>query len=404
MLPLPDPVPPMSQSALQRPDAVPATMPPHNSHCAPYFSGQVCDPIEDFLDEYEELANCCGLTERQKVERVIRYIPFSFRDLWKSLDGYRAHDWTDFRRELEDIYEGPSFFRRNSEQKLLDFVRHSSETRMSGEEDVLHYYRQFLALSKPLLDSKRLTTDKRNKRFWCGFHSKDRAEMFVRLIAKHPRQPTDVYFDYLEVYKVARLALRANHVLDVELDDSWDEPRSLRGKRSDSAQERWLDQEERDPRGADLDYRTYERRRHRSPIDFTLRDTQHQRFDARRSPLPETETKAIKFKEPTREEEDRELEDLIRRMHKLSTCEESYAVLFAQCAHRFPTVAQNLPKPVFPRYMASPAPAATFSLQVSTPPTPPTHHLQPVVANPPLVPQFASDPSSFFRPRARIDG
>jgi hypothetical protein len=39
---------------------------------------------------------------------IIRYIPLALRDLWKSLDGYLAHDWTDFRRTLEDIYDGPS--------------------------------------------------------------------------------------------------------------------------------------------------------------------------------------------------------------------------------------------------------------------------------------------------------
>ena len=180
-------------------------MPPPRSNRAPYFSGQVGDPIEDFLDEYSELADSCGLAEQQKVEAIIRYIPYSHRVLWKSLDGYVARDWTEFRANLEEIYDGPSVPSRHSEQRLLDFVRESSKSRMNDEADVLQYYRDFLALSKPLLDSQRLSIYERDKAFWLGFHPHDHSEMYTRLIAKHPDQPSSAYFDYLDVYRVARV-------------------------------------------------------------------------------------------------------------------------------------------------------------------------------------------------------
>ena len=112
-------------------------MPPPCSHDAPYFSGRVSDPIEDFLDECEELANSCSLTERQKVETVTHYITCSLRDFWKSLDSYRAYNWTDLRLTLEEIYEGPSVPSCHSEQKLRNFVRQSSKLCMDEEEDVL---------------------------------------------------------------------------------------------------------------------------------------------------------------------------------------------------------------------------------------------------------------------------
>jgi len=152
----------------------------------PYFSGQVDDPIEDFLREYEELADSYGLTSQQKIETVIWYIPVTLRDLWKSLDGYAAHDWIDFRLALEDIYNGTSAHSRHSKQKLYNFTRYSSKTRMNEKEDVLQFYRQFLIFSKPLKDAWRLTNEECNKMFWLGFHPQDRAEMFARLIAKHP--------------------------------------------------------------------------------------------------------------------------------------------------------------------------------------------------------------------------
>jgi hypothetical protein len=58
-----------------------AAMPSARSKLAPYFSGEVHDPIEEFLQEYEELADSNGLTRRQKVETIIRYVNPSQRDI-----------------------------------------------------------------------------------------------------------------------------------------------------------------------------------------------------------------------------------------------------------------------------------------------------------------------------------
>jgi len=37
----------------------------------PHFSGKIEHPIKDFLEEYKELADNCGLSNLQKVETVI---------------------------------------------------------------------------------------------------------------------------------------------------------------------------------------------------------------------------------------------------------------------------------------------------------------------------------------------
>ena len=49
-------------------------MPSKQSKLALHFTGEVEHLIEDFLDEYEELADKCGLTSPQKVETVIWYV------------------------------------------------------------------------------------------------------------------------------------------------------------------------------------------------------------------------------------------------------------------------------------------------------------------------------------------
>ena len=70
-----------------------SAMPSIRSKLAPYFSGKISQPIEEFLEEYDELADKHGLTNRQKVDTVIRYVNEQQRHIWRSLDGFLNRDW-----------------------------------------------------------------------------------------------------------------------------------------------------------------------------------------------------------------------------------------------------------------------------------------------------------------------
>ena len=63
-------------------------MPVPHSNRAPHFSVAVDNSIEDFLREYKEFADNCGLTEEQKVETLTHYVETSLREFWKSQEGY----------------------------------------------------------------------------------------------------------------------------------------------------------------------------------------------------------------------------------------------------------------------------------------------------------------------------
>ncbi|KAH9159204.1 hypothetical protein EDB89DRAFT_2237255 [Lactarius sanguifluus] len=172
---LPAPPAPIAMAAV--PPTGPAAMPSARERKAPFFSGRVGDPLDEFLQEYEELATTFALTPQQKVETVLRYIPQDLRDLWKILDGYATHDWALFRQSLERIYEGTTAQSRHSKQKLYDFAHYNSRTRMRDEEDVIHYYRQFLVFCQPLIEDHRITTDESDYAFWYGFHPEDRDKL-----------------------------------------------------------------------------------------------------------------------------------------------------------------------------------------------------------------------------------
>jgi len=123
------PLPPIPQppAAMARASAQGiATMPSPQDKTVPYFSSKVDIKIEDFLKEYEELANRCGLSEQQKVETVIRYINTTQRHIWMSLSGFVCHDWDDLCRELCKEYISPTAQGWFSKQKLVELTNRSA--------------------------------------------------------------------------------------------------------------------------------------------------------------------------------------------------------------------------------------------------------------------------------------
>jgi hypothetical protein len=296
----------------------PAAMPAPRSNQAPHFSAAVNDSIEDFLREYEEFADNCGLTEEQKVETLTRYAETSLREFWKSQEGYKALDWRSLKRALLKIYGGTAATKCHSKRKLKDFAKESAKFRMRDEDDIILYYRQFIVLSQPLLDTQRLTAGARDKIFWHGFHKKDHLELQTRLTAKHTHQPLNEYFNYLDVYEVA-MAILGTEESDSDSNDSLDDSCSPKHRHSGHPRECRHDSNKRNSR-------IKEHCQASSP------DLYHQDHDSCQSPPPETETRVIHFKDSTWEEEGREIDDLIRRMCGLSVQDEAYTTLYGRCA------------------------------------------------------------------------
>jgi len=164
-------------------------MPSVRSKLAPRFSGDIELPIKEFLDEYEEWADKCGLSSRQKVEMVIRYVDRSQHHVWQNLPGYFNRDWDTFHNELCAEYVSPTPEGQFSRQKLIDFAAKYARKHMGDETDVINYQRQFNAQSKVLLSTGRVTVGERNAIFWRGFHPDDQQALRERLIAMHPNWP-----------------------------------------------------------------------------------------------------------------------------------------------------------------------------------------------------------------------
>ena len=75
----------------------PAAIPSPRSRFAPYLSRRV-DVFEDFLEDFEDHANACKLSDPQRVDAIVRYIDSSSHEFCESGIGFRSRDWISFRQ------------------------------------------------------------------------------------------------------------------------------------------------------------------------------------------------------------------------------------------------------------------------------------------------------------------
>ena len=137
-------------------------MPSILSKLTPYFSGKISQPIEEFLEEYNKLADKHRLTNWQKVETVIQYVNEQQHHIWRSLDGFLNCDWDQFRAELHNEYISPTAMGKHMKKMLIKLAEDSAQSCMEYETDVINYHCQFNTISKPLIDNGKITISKRN--------------------------------------------------------------------------------------------------------------------------------------------------------------------------------------------------------------------------------------------------
>ena len=171
--------------------------------------------MEDFLEEYEELADKYRLTEQEKVETVIRYVHHSQCHVWKCLPGFLDCDWNDLHNDLCEEYVSPSTKGQFSKQKLLDFANKYAQKCINDKTDIIYYHCQFNNLTKILIDSGHITKGECNAIFWHGFHPDDQQALQECLIAKQPDKPKGQAFNLKDVLKrMTTIFFYRSHYLD----------------------------------------------------------------------------------------------------------------------------------------------------------------------------------------------
>jgi len=78
-------------------------MPAPGLRQAPDFDLQNPEELQEFLEEFEKLAKRCGLTMREKVKMVVRYVDRETKRFWKRLEGY-GEDYARLKKKILGAY------------------------------------------------------------------------------------------------------------------------------------------------------------------------------------------------------------------------------------------------------------------------------------------------------------
>ena len=302
-----------------------AAMPAAKSQCTPHFSGQDDEILTEFLREYKDLAVGNGLTEQQKVETILCYVPHSPCNLWVTLPGYWTARWYHFRSELDKLYPDIAAQTWCMQQGLAEFVELSAQSWICDENNIMKYYQNFLTITHPLLDEHKIITDAFKAEVFQSFHADDQDILVEQIFNINPRHPANEPFSVQDVLSAAQqyfttdwFHMRLQHHVCGKLcgcsKTHCDKPEKL-------IQRLFGDKHSHKP------------------------TTQNDDSDSGQE--DEYETHNVHFKESGKaqpKEEDDPI-TLIGKLKSLSVCKPSYLVLYSQCQEHFPTIAQLLPKP-----------------------------------------------------------
>ncbi|KAH9012416.1 hypothetical protein EDB83DRAFT_2578643, partial [Lactarius deliciosus] len=291
---------------------------------------------------------------------ILRYVPRSLRNLWSTLPGYINVRWRHFQAQLEELYPDIAARTRCTRQGLTQFVELSARNRIRDESDVLKYYRNFLTIAAPLLRDNKLTDDDFHAEFFKGFHADDQDILADQVFNVNPHHPANQPFDAQDVLSAARRYFasdRFHKPLQCRVrNDLRGRSRTCREDPNKLIQRLFGDKRASKPAARDSDS-----------------DSEPEDEDASTAPKRSTyETQNVRFKESSSAQVQYKDEDdpvaLVAKLKGLSVHEPSYLVLYSQCQERFPSIAQNLPKPeLFPAQV--PSVSATVAYQ--SPPAPP---------------------------------
>ncbi|KAF9470608.1 hypothetical protein BDN70DRAFT_821139 [Pholiota conissans] len=188
---------------------VPKSMPGRAHHSAPKFDGTAA-LLGNFFEEFEQLADTCSLTNKQKIEWVIRYAPVDDVELWKQTPNAKTDDWARFKTEIYKLYPGSTGDRKYSVANLEMITEKNAAIPMETSSQYGEYYRAFCKIANFLKEKDRLTDREISGRFLQGFNYAFRSKIRAQLKSENPTHHTDDPYTLQQIGSAAEFILSCN--------------------------------------------------------------------------------------------------------------------------------------------------------------------------------------------------
>ena len=144
-------------------------MPAASASQVPLFSGKMKD-IWDFLDDFEQQAESCGLTDVENCSMVIRYLDKKTQTLWKNAEGWKNGKWEEFKKSVLKDYPNTNKANRFTLRDLEQIIVKQRKKDIDTVTEFFEYHQRFHSIALSLLANKALSNVDRDQYFWEGLH------------------------------------------------------------------------------------------------------------------------------------------------------------------------------------------------------------------------------------------
>ncbi|KAF8639251.1 hypothetical protein AX17_001616 [Amanita inopinata Kibby_2008] len=223
-------------------------MPAPGNPRAPHFDSKYPEELRDFLKEFDEYAEACGLTTQDKARVVVRYTDAETKRFWKCLEGY-DENFEMLKGKILKSYSKSRLGEAFTRNQLAKLISRSADGEIDDEGDLYAYYREFWPVASYLVDNKKISKEDLDRYFWKGLPSRARKAIRNRL------ETRDHTFDRSQVPTVQMAMEAGRFVFSKEAvdDDAFIEEALRRERRKKGKGRRNLIDDEEDEESSEED-------------------------------------------------------------------------------------------------------------------------------------------------------
>ncbi|KAJ8462651.1 hypothetical protein ONZ51_g10764 [Trametes cubensis] len=313
-------------------------MPVEGTKLAPKtFRGDPAE-VEQFLRRFERLAMLHNLSAREKCETIVDYCSKVVRETIQGFSAYRLHNWEELKQNVRIFWNADLEDKRFRIRDLQAFVAHSRKQPIQELKDWRKYLRKFIRIAGWLQGQGKLKADDYAYYMWTGLYGPFRKQLEARILLKDPSH------DMAEPFEPEAIRKAAEAILGVDRFDT-ERLRSDDLYKEDSDEDQSDDLRELERPSTKRTKKTMARsRKTQSGWKDDEEDSDDEDFDRT---LPREVPRAVEKESKVSKEkvEEKEFEDLVEKMKKLSVSDPQYGLLFLKACTMKPIAAECLPRP-----------------------------------------------------------
>src|ERR1019366_9258324 len=188
-----------------------ADLPARGERSAPTFDNSQPEELERYFADLGLLLDHFRVTnEQERKQAALKYLKTRTGHLWKTADAWidNTKTYNDFKAEIAGLYPGASGDRTHTIRDLDVLTGHSARTRILSTADLGEGHRQFLLISRYLIDKGCLSTHEQSRAFFRGMQPDLEARVRQRLQRKFIDHFPDDPYALPDVYEAASYVLR----------------------------------------------------------------------------------------------------------------------------------------------------------------------------------------------------